>query len=411
MKRIFAGIVMTAVLIALFMLPVRLSGLAAELDQSSELFSLLRLYLTTCAFVGALWAIYVKDTRLRANSDNVLVALVYFLIATICLVTAIVVVQIPLLNHAFRTQSEGSTEKSVSISIAQYLAFLSLEIYLISFIVLLVNVFMKTYNQLYNLRTNKVIKYFKPIRYLRAAIGPHKRYEYEVETRKLDRESCSFAEHFSDDELIRLISGATILVKGSITDETISLILDWMMERMTKNETANYAVADRHPIDIWKMLKAKNCTEQMTQDLVLIDCYSPSFAFTDDIHEENDKRLTDDGVALVKAKTFAGLHTANNYAFNIIKERENKKQKNKRRPTVMVYAHISALCDFESVEQFRVFWRHVIPSERSYGMLTFIVEDELGSDAILDPLTQLVDFALEVSKNEENGTTILKRAK
>ena len=33
------------------------------------------------------------------------------------------------------------------------------------------------------------------------------------------------------------------------------------------------------------------------KDFVLIDCYSPSFAFTDDIHEQNDRQLKAEGVA------------------------------------------------------------------------------------------------------------------
>ena len=90
-------------------------------------------------------------------------------------------------------------------------------------------------------------------------------------------------------------------------------------------------------------------------------------------------------------------------AFNIIKKNEHARSKNVRRPMVMVYAHVSALCDFESVEQFRVFWRRVIPSERSYGMLTFILEDELSGEEILNPLRQLVDFVLKASTDQQSG--------
>ena len=86
-----------AILVALLLLlaiPLYFTGLTDVLAKSENLFSLLRLYLMTCAFIGALWAIYVRDTRLRANSDNVLVTLVGFVFATIILIVSILIAQL-----------------------------------------------------------------------------------------------------------------------------------------------------------------------------------------------------------------------------------------------------------------------------------------------------------------------------
>jgi hypothetical protein len=145
--------------------------------------------------------------------------------------------------------------------------------------------------------------------------------------------------------------------------------------------------------------------QRRRRGLVFIDAYSPSFAFTDDIQRENDKRLTAEGVSYVKAHAFAGLHTAVNSAFHIIKRKAREDGTLLRRPHVMIYTHTSALCDFESVEQFRVFWRHVIPSERSYGMATFIIEDEHAGDDILGPLKQRVDFVVSYARTDEGDIT------
>ena len=63
---------------------------------------------------------------------------------------------------------------------------------------------------------------------------------------------------------------------------------------------------------------------------------------------KSDRQLDANGVACVTAKRFAGLHTAVNQAFKIIKRKE-KEQKGKqiRRPSVMVYDRTSSLCDIE----------------------------------------------------------------
>lgn len=382
---------LVAACIFVLAVPLFFVQLTTSLAKPSELFVLLRLELMTCAFVGALWAVYLKDTRLRANSDNVLVALVVFVIATIFLVVAVIASQL-----AFSGVDETETS-----DLARFVGFISLEVFLIGFLTLLSTVFLQTYNQLYNLRTRKFIKYFKPIRLLRQVLRPHKPYEFQMEPRQLNRDNFKFAEHFKQEkELASLRKGASVLIYGKITERVIEDVLLLLLERMRSDETANYVVANRHPVDIWGILEKRD-VEKHRKDLVFIDGFSPSFGFFDDTHEQSARLLRERGVACITAKTFAGLHSATNRAFNVIKQNEHKEQRRSvRRPTIMIYDHVSALCDLESFEQFRVYWRHVIPSERSYGMLTIIVEDKLAGDEVLDPLKQLVDFILLIRESE-----------
>jgi hypothetical protein len=240
-----------------------------------------------------------------------------------------------------------------------------------------------------------------------------KSYEFTFQEREYDVGKCVlmaklFNEPTASDEKKsgeksekdRIKKGASILLTGTVTAAVIEKVLEWVIKRMEKTETATYVVCDRHPHAIWERLKACGLDKQhggasLSDNIVLVDVFTPAFGFTDDIHQERDRQLDSHGISVVKAKTFAGLHTAVNKAFNIIKQKE-KEQKNKkvRRASVMVYDRTSALCDTESVEQFRVFWRHVIPSERSYGMITVIIEDAMAGDGIINPLKELVDFVL-----------------
>jgi hypothetical protein len=214
------------------------------------------------------------------------------------------------------------------------------------------------------------------------------------------------------EERTRLGRGGAVLLTGASTHNVLVDVMALIGERIRHGETVNYVCCDRHPNEIWQILRSSFTADlpRLRKSLVFVDGYSQSFAFTDDIQKENDQKLKADGGRFVKARSFAGLHTAVNKAFNITKDDTLRGGVRKRGPLLMVYAHTSALCDFESVEQFRVFWRHVIPSERSYGMATFIIEDEHAGDEILGPLKQRVDFVITYHRAED-GTVTLQREK
>ena len=391
--------------------PPALVWYKSDFLTAGTFFELLRIYLATTAFVGALWAVYLKDARLRCRSEYLMVFLLLFVVI---LAFAAVGALLLLLDKA--ELKPAST----------YFGYLALICYVILLGYLVNTVFVQSYNEVYNLRTNKFYKYFRPFRLLRNTFAKDENYELSVEPRTYDvgrcplmsnlfnepasrERSASEKERFAT-EKDRIKKGASVLLTGTITGAVIDEIAKWLVHRLKENETASYVACARHPFDIWERLKAQGIEEKrdghpFRDSLVLVDVFTPAFGFTDEIHEDRDRQLSRHGVSCVKAKTFAGLHTAVNQAFKIIKKKE-KEQKGKqiRRPSVMVYDRSSALCDTESVEQFRVFWRHVIPSEQCYGMITLIVEDEMTGDGVINPLKGLVDFVLVYSAIERKFT-------
>lgn len=378
-----------AALLATPLLVVNLSSSFAAPEKLSET---LRLYLMTVAFVGALWAVYLRENRLRANSENVLISLITYVVALALLCLATIFAFFAGADHLHKA--------------SEVLAYVSLEVYAIATIMLIFIVFAQTYNQLYNLRTNKFFKYFKPFRWLRKVLGIEEAYSSSMDERTFDPQKCVLLQNFSSEaDRLRLKQGACILVTGHITDTTIDQVLIWVGERLHAGETANYVSGDRHPLCIWKMLKPK-MPEDARGRLVFIDAYGPSFGFTDDIHEKYDKEAGREGVAIVRAKTFAGLHSATNSAFNILRANENKQRRDIRRPGVIVYANTSALVDLESIDQFRIFWRHVVPAERSYGMITFIIEDESAGEPIIGFLKYFADFVFKVEHTADSPSTL-----
>ena len=60
--------------------PLALVRYKREFLAPSTFFELLRTYLPTTAFVGALWAVHLKDSRLRSGSEYVLISLFSFVL-------------------------------------------------------------------------------------------------------------------------------------------------------------------------------------------------------------------------------------------------------------------------------------------------------------------------------------------
>jgi hypothetical protein len=145
--------------------------------------------------------------------------------------------------------------------------------------------------------------------------------------------------------------------------------------------SVQYLTASRHPIEFIESLKRhledRGLTwPEHTKRIVVIDAYSPHFAFLDSIYPKKDVEIASLDVTCVASKmTYAGMHTASSKAFHVIKEQMDNRE---RRPTLVIYEDSYALTDLESPEQYRIFVRHVIPSERMWdGMFTVFLESAM----------------------------------
>ena len=161
--------------------------------------------------------------------------------------------------------------------------------------------------------------------------------------------------------------------------ESTNLLVRLMTIFLENGHTVQYLTASRHPTELVTVLKTQ--LEAMPniqwQDkagsIVVVDAFTPHFGFTDSIHHARTRDVKNLGVECLNSSvSYAGLHTASSRAFNVIKSKANS---DVRGPTLVVYEDTHALADLESHEQYRIFVRHVIPSERMWdGMFTVFVE-------------------------------------
>jgi hypothetical protein len=100
---------------------------------------------------------------------------------------------------------------------------------------------------------------------------------------------------------------------------------------------------------------------------VVVDAYTPHFGFTDSTHVNWRNWLEGQGITVVDSSpSFAGMHTAATKAFKKIKKRQEENGQ-ARPPTLVIYENPFAIVDLESAEQYRIFVRHVLPSEKLWA--------------------------------------------
>ncbi|MFX0210233.1 MAG: hypothetical protein ACFFDT_29910, partial [Candidatus Hodarchaeota archaeon] len=142
---------------------------------------------------------------------------------------------------------------------------------------------------------------------------------------------------------------------------------------------------------------------KIKDDFILIDAYTPNFGFDDEINEKKLKDLEREGVKVVGGKTIPGIHSATKQAFNLIKQKEKKKERGVRRPNMMIYDSLSTISHVSSIEGLQIFLSHMIPAEKNYQMWTFIIEYSDCEKELFRTVKRLVDsiFELNVEKKDD----------
>lgn len=140
-----------------------------------------------------------------------------------------------------------------------------------------------------------------------------------------------------------------------------------------------YMTASRHPIEFIDRLADKLATEKVSieeaaEKIIVVDAYTPHFGFIDSVYTKRTLECTRKyGIEIIPSRnSYAGVHTSCQSAFNKMKKEAKSKV---RAPVLVIYENMYALSDLESPEQYRIFVRHVLPSEKLWaGMLTIFTE-------------------------------------
>lgn len=211
----------------------------------------------------------------------------------------------------------------------------------------------------------------------------------------IDNQFAAVAMRINDDV------SKSIVYHGASLNESDNFIICLAQKLLAKGWAVQYTTCIRHPIEFINKLRSSleqaSDPRNLYRQIVVVDAYTPHFGFTDSILFEMTASLKRLGIHCVtSAPSYAGIHTATAKAFNKLKKQQKGES---RRPTFIIYEGAYALVDLESIEQYRIFLRHVLPSERMWGgMLTCFVEPVVNEDA-LAVLTTYADVLLEKKKD------------
>lgn len=206
----------------------------------------------------------------------------------------------------------------------------------------------------------------------------------------------------------------SIACRVSTFTKADQLLVDVAICFLEQGYWVQYTTCTRHPIEFilqlkkgWQSKKKSKDWKQVADHIVAVDAYSPHYGFTDSIHNEMTQRLVGLGIECITAKSsYAGVHTAAAKAFNKIKGRSKALSGQEiRKPTLVIYDGPHALVELESSEQYRIFIRHLIPSERLWGgMLTLVVESVI-SEPDLALLRAYADVFIDLTDTDDRPQT------
>lgn len=256
----------------------------------------------------------------------------------------------------------------------------------------LCRIFYIIFGSLYHLRKKRFLKYTKLIGWFYEKFL-HKSF-YEKNYRKRRTLMINSLSINSEELSKRIKKGGTILLLYEDTTDYSKLIFDFIIETINDQETVDYVSTFRTPIELCKYFSTDQITK-VTKKLSIIDCFTPHYSFDDKVIKYKKDEYSKMGFKFYKAESFAEIHTATNnswYRFrDICKSEENQF----RIPHRTVYDTLSSLIRFSSEELYVLFLRHVIYSEKNYGMISLIVEPSSLKDDIKNDLKRMADIVIE----------------
>lgn len=273
--------------------------------------------------------------------------------------------------------------------------------YIISWLYLC-KIFYTIFGSLYHLRKKRFLKYTKVFGWFYEKFL-HKSF-YEKNYRKRNTLKIDTFSGVSNVHLQKVISGGAILFLYEDKMEYSGLISNYVAETIKDGDTIDYITTYKSPIELCKSFP-DNQTHDIVKKLSIIDCFTTHYSFDDKVVKYAIEDYAQKGFKFYKADSFAEIHTAANnswYRFRKVCEAEENLH---RIPHRTIYDTLSSLIRFSSEELYFLFLRHIISSEKSYGMISLICEPISLKEELKNDLIRMADIVIEYNKS---GLTIVK---
>lgn len=362
--------------------------------SSSMLWSFAYLCAICGGFFATLYALSRKDSKLKPSANRILHSILFMCMSLFLIVFAAILVETLQIEPSSQTdQIVDAVFFSAVISFSTSWAFLFAAFY-------------KSHGRSYYFREKGIWKHTWPMKLFRYRSKAD--YEAAVEERK----HVALPALPVGSEAIQTIRGGySFLLLDDYTTDAYKFAVEILADGARRNETCTYVCVDKPPLRIWQEIKeadSQATTVGRCKKYCIVDSFTPIFGFEDRILIEETKVIAREGPYIVTARTMPGVHSAVTQGWKHFEGDLKKAGKRKRFPSRTVYDSLSVLKDFATVEEISSFFHHMIPAEKSFKMVTVIIESKEADKGILQTLRELVDCILEF-KRDGDRTIVIPR--
>ena len=240
------------------------------------------------------------------------------------------------------------------------------------------------------------LKYTKPIAWIYEKFF-HKSF-YEVNYRKRNTLALSSFQGIDASKLQFLRDGGSILFLYDDTEEYSKIISSFIKESISEGDTVDYITTYKTPLEFCRSVNEQE-NPLISKKLSIIDCFSPHYSFDDKVTKFAKQDFSRKGFKFFDAESFAEIHTAANDSWYRFRKVCSEEENSFRIPHRTIYDSLSSLIHFSSDEQYLLFIRHVISSEKSYGMISLIIEPLSLENNLKVDMIRSSDVVIEYKNN------------
>lgn len=306
-----------------------------------------------------------------------------------------------LVNRMLQIPLDNESVFSILNVVYSGLLYLFLVLYILSWLHICY-VFYVIYGSLYHLRKKRFLKYTKPISWIYEKFF-HKEF-YEKNYRPRLNFELSLFPGIDPSIFQKLICGGTILLLYDDEVNYSPLVTSFVKATISANETIDYITTYKNPIDLCNTFSDSEILD-VTKRLSIIDCFTAHYGFDDKVVKYAKQDLMQKGFVFFNAASFSEVHTAANNSWYRFRKVCESEENSFRIPHRTVYDTLSSLIRFSSEELYFLFLRHVISSEKSYGMISLIIEPSSLPTELKGDLIRMSDIVLEC---KSSGNSVLK---
>lgn len=297
--------------------------------------------------------------------------------------------------------SNNTTSYTIICQLKDFCLFGFMTVFIISWLYLC-KVFYIIYGSLYHLRKKRFLKYTKFFGWIYEKFF-HKSF-YEKNYRQRTSIKIDSLTNISEDYLQRVKNGGTILLLYQDELDYETFISNYIVETIKDKETIDYISTYKSPVELCSCFSDEQIQE-IVKRLSIVDCFSPHYSFDDKVVKFAKNDYVQKGFKFYSADSFAEIHTAANNSWYRFRKNCKQEENMYRIPHRTIYDTLSSLIRFSSEELYFLFLRHVISSEKSYGMISLIMEPISLKDELKNELIRMADVVI---KYDNTGMKAIK---